>query len=209
MSIVATPIHAPTIEGACEAGRLFAQSELDAQVSLEIYARALGTDPSFSHWDNCRINWVNTYVSIKPQAKGNSADKAFARFKARLNEAYGIEAPKSKSEAAEKKAAERERKAQELARRFETYSDADLTGMLQKAYAEQAHNPTKKSALLGELERAVKQRVKAQAEANRDALKASRDRLFKLARDCNDPERIEAAADILDEAQFDFTIAAD
>jgi hypothetical protein len=203
---IATQVAVPTIEGACEAGRMFAKSEIDAQGSLEVYARTLGTDPTIDHWNQCRISWVNAYVSVKPQAKGNSADKAFARFKGRLTESYGIEAPKAKSEAAEKKAQERAKKAQELAQRFEAYSDADLTGMLQKAYADQAQNPMKKSSLLGELERAVKQRAKAQAEVNRDALKASRDRLFKLARECNDPIRIDAACDVLDELNFDIKI---
>ena len=203
---VATQVATPTIEGACEAGRMFAKSEIDALGSLEVYARTLGTDPTHEHWLNCRTNWVNAYVSIKPQAKGNSADKAFIRFNARLTEAYGIEIRKPKSEAAEKKAQERAKKAQELAQRFEAYSDADLTGMLQKAYADQAQNPMKKSALLGELERAVKQRAKAQAEVNKDALKASRERLFKLARECNDPVRIDAACDVLDELNYDIKV---
>lgn len=197
MSTVANQIR-PTIEGADQAGRMFAKSEIDALGSLEVYARTLGTDPTFEHWSNCRVDWVNAYVSIKPQAKGNSADKAFGRFKARLTESFGIEAPKAKSEAAEKKAQERAKKAQELEQRFSGYSDTDLNGMLKKAYEEQAKNPMKKSALLGELERAVKQRIKSVESENKDTLKAIRARLFELAKACTDPTRIQAACDVLD-----------
>ena len=195
---VSEKIERPVIAGADQAGELFARSEIGASEALESHARAFGTEPTYEHWNNCRIDWVNAYVRTKPQAKGNSADAAFKRFKTRLTEAYGIEAPKAQSEAATKKAAERAKKAAELEQRFANYSDADLTGMLRKAYEDQAKNPTKKSALLGEIERAVKQRIKTTEIGNRDALKATRERLFKLARECTDPIRIEAAADVLD-----------
>lgn len=198
MNTVANQVTRITIEGADQAGEMFARSEIDALGSLEVYARTLGTEPTFEHWSNCRVDWVNAYVRIKPQAKGNSADKAFGRFKARLTESFGIEAPKAKSEAAEKKAQERAKKAQALEARFQTYSDTDLKGMLKQAYEDQAKNPMKKSALLGELERAVKQRMKSVEADNRDALKAIRTRLFNLAKACTDPVRIEAACDVLD-----------
>ena len=198
MSTVANQVVRTTIEGADQAGEMFARSEIDALGSLEVYARTLGTEPTFEHWSNCRVDWVNAYVRVKPQAKGNSADKAFGRFKARLTESFGIEAPKAKSEAAEKKAQERAKKAQALEARFQAYSDTDLKGMLKQAYEDQAKNPMKKSALLGELERAVKQRMKSVEADNRDALKAIRTRLFNLAKACTDPIRIEAACDVLD-----------
>lgn len=197
---VSEKIERSIIAGADQAGELFARSEIGASEALECHARALGTEPTYEHWNNCRIDFINAYVRTKPQAKGNSADAAFKRFKTRLTEAYGIEAPKAQSEAATKKAAERAKKAAELEQRFANYSDADLTGMLRKAYEDQAKNPTKKSALLGEIERAVKQRIKTTEIGNRDALKATRERLFKLARECTDPIRIEAAADVLDPA---------
>ena len=205
MSTVANQVVRTTIEGADQAGEMFARSEIDALGSLEVYARTLGTEPTFEHWSNCRVDWVNAYVRVKPQAKGNSADKAFGRFKARLTESFGIEAPKAKSEAAEKKAQERAKKAQALEARFQAYSDTDLKGMLKQAYEDQAKNPMKKSALLGELERAVKQRMKSVEADNRDALKAIRTRLFNLAKACTDPIRIEAACDVLD-PDFDISI---
>ena len=105
---VANPIE----NQANEAGKLFAVSELDAAKSLDIYARAIGEDPDYATWVANRTDWVNGYTEAKPQAKGNSADQAFARFARRLTDTYGINAPKAQTEAALKKAAEREAKAE-------------------------------------------------------------------------------------------------
>ena len=95
-TIVAQAIDEVTGQ-ADQAGELFAKSEIDAGLALEMFARALGTEPSFEHWVNQRTKFINAYVRIKPQAKGNSADAAFLRFKNRLTDAYGISAPKSTS----------------------------------------------------------------------------------------------------------------
>jgi hypothetical protein len=66
------------------AGSLFAQSEIDAEGAFESFARALTTEPTYATYEECRIEWVSGYLDIKPQAKGNSADAAFKRFKTRL-----------------------------------------------------------------------------------------------------------------------------
>jgi hypothetical protein len=198
MKTIATQIVTPSIEGAISAGQLFARSEIDATESLEVFARTLGTKPTFEHWTNCRVSWINAYVGVKPQAKGNSADKAFGRFKARLNESFGIEAPKAKSEGATKKASERAKKALEIEENYSKYSDSDITGMLQKAYESQAQNPLKKYPLLGELQQVAKTRTKAQNELNRDALKIARERLHALAKACTDSALIDQASDLLE-----------
>jgi hypothetical protein len=198
MKTIATQIVTTSIEGAISSGQLFARSEIDATESLEVFARTLGTEPTFEHWTNCRTNWVNAYVGVKPQAKGNSADKAFGRFKARLNESFGIEAPKAKSEGATKKATERATKALALEENYSKYSDSDITGMLQKAYESQAQNPLKKYPLLGELQQVAKTRTKAQNELNRDALKIARERLHALAKACTDSALIDQASDLLE-----------
>ena len=196
---VSAPIGAPTNTQAAQAGALFAKSEIEASESLELFARAVGdTEPAYDLWNICRISWVNAYVSTKPNAKGNSADQAFKRFKTRLIDTYGITVPRATSDAAEKKAQERAKKAQDLDDRFSQYSDIDLAGMLRKAYEDAAQNPMKKSSVLGDLEKAAKARAKARLVENRGSIKAARERLFKLARECTDPVRIEAAADVLD-----------
>lgn len=203
------PVANPIENQAAEAGKLFAVSELDAIRALEIFARAVGTEPVYAEWIAARTDWVNGYVETKPQAKGNSADQAFARFARRLNESFGIVAPKATSEAATKKAAERAEKAAKLEQRFSGYDDSQIMGMLRTAYEEQAKNPTKKSALLKELETIAKQRTKKAEAGNADALKAARTRLFDLAKACTDIERLEAAADVLDEINYEISITKD
>ena len=72
---VASPINAPVIAQAESAGRMFAQSEIDASESLEVYARVLTAEPTYEHWNNCRVSWVNAYVSVKPHAKPPACDQ--------------------------------------------------------------------------------------------------------------------------------------
>jgi len=102
------------IDQADQAGELFAKSELDANQALELFARAVGTEPSFDTWTAKRVSFVNAYVRTKPTAKGNSADQAFTRFVRRLTEAFGITAPKATSEAAIAKREQRAKKDAEL-----------------------------------------------------------------------------------------------
>jgi hypothetical protein len=199
---VANPIE----NQANESGKLFANSEIDAGKALEIFARTIGTEPTYATWIANRTDWVNGYTTAKPQAKGNSADQAFSRFARRLTDTYGINAPKAQTEAAQKKAAEREAKAEKLASKYADHSTADLTDQLRKAYEMQAKNPTKKLATLKELEQVVKARTKLEEADNRAELKTAKARLSELARACNDLERIEAACDVLDEANYEISI---
>ena len=98
------------IDQADQAGELFAKSEIDATQALELFARAVGTEPSYDTWLAKRLAFINAYVRIKPTAKGNSADQAFTRFVRRLAEAFGINAPKAQTEAAIAKREQRAKK---------------------------------------------------------------------------------------------------
>jgi hypothetical protein len=102
------------IDQADQAGELFAKSEIDANQALELFARSVGTEPSYDTWLAKRLAFINAYVRTKPTAKGNSADQAFARFMRRLAEAFGINAPKATSEAAIAKREQRAKKDAEL-----------------------------------------------------------------------------------------------
>jgi hypothetical protein len=199
---VANPIE----NQANESGKLFAVSELDAAKSLEMFARTVGENPEYASWIANRTDWVNGYTDAKPQAKGNSADQAFARFARRLTETYGINAPKAQTEAALKKAAERQAKTEQLASKYADHTTADLTDKLREAYELQAKNPTRKLATLKELEQVVKARTKIEEADTREELKAARTRLFDLAKACTELERIEAAADVLDEVNYEISI---
>jgi hypothetical protein len=201
-NVVATQIE----NQSTESGKLFANSEIEANRALELFARAIGTEPTYQQWIANRTDWVNGYVTAKQQAKGNSADQAFARFARKLDDSFGITAPKAQTEAATKKAAEREAKAEQLASKYADHTTQQLTDQLRKAYELQAKNPTRKLATLKELEQVVKARTKIEEADTRDELKAARARLFELAKACTDLERIEAATDVLDVANYEISI---
>ena len=192
---------------ASQAGALFAKSEIDATQALEVFARSIGTEPSYTAWISNRTDWINGYVLEKPQAKGNSADQAFTRFARRLNESFGIVAPKAQTQASIKKANERAKKAEELNKKFENIPTHQLTENLRQAYELQAKNPTKKLSTLKELETILKARTKAQESESREELKTARARLFALAKACTDVARIETACDVLDEVNYEIEIS--
>mgnify|MGYP003349079732 CR=1 FL=1 len=92
-----------------QAGALFARSEIDADEALTMYARNLGTEPTYTDWIANRTDWINGYVTEKPQAKGGSAEQAFTRFANQLNNKFGIVTPKAQTQASIKKEKERAR----------------------------------------------------------------------------------------------------
>ena len=192
---------------ASQAGALFAKSEIDAIQALEVFARSIGTEPSYTAWIANRTDWVNGYVSEKPQAKGNSAEQAFTRFARRLNESFGIVAPKAQTQASIKKANERAKKAEELAQKYESIPTHQLTENLRQAYELQAKNPPKKLSTLKELETILKARTKAEESESKEELKTARARLFALAKACTDVARIETACDVLDEVNYEIEIS--
>ena len=170
-------------------------------------SRNLGTEPSYTNWIANRTDWINGYVTEKPQSKGASADQAFTRFARQLNEHFGIVAPKAQTQASIKKEKERAKKAEELAEKYKHIPTSQITENLKQAYELQAKNPTKKLATLKELEKILRARTNAEEAENRGELKQARARLSELAKACTDVERIQTACDILDEANYDISIS--
>jgi len=203
---VAQAINATQADLAKQSGELFAQSEIDAGQALELFAKSVGTEPTYDTWNLCRLEFINAYVRTKPQAKGNSADQAFKRFKGRLVDAYGLEAPKAQTEGALKKAEERKAKQDALEARYAGTSTRVLKDSLSGEYQAQAKNPTKKSAILKELEKAVALRIKQEAEGQREELKAVRDELIAWIRECNDLDRLTLAHEMMNP---DFDVQAE
>ena len=142
-----------------QAGALFARSEIDADEALTMYARNLGTEPTYTDWIANRTDWINGYVTEKPQAKGGSAEQAFTRFANQLNNKFGIVTPKAQTQASIKKEKERAKKAEELAEKYKHIPTSQITENLKQAYELQAKNPTKKLASLKELEKILRART--------------------------------------------------
>jgi len=187
------------IDQADQAGELFAQSEIDASQALELFARAVGTEPSFDTWTAKRLSFVNAYVRTKPTAKGNSADQALARFVRRLTEAFGIVAPKATSDAAIAKREQRAKKEAELLAKHSDATPTLLKAQLQAAYKTLADQPTSTvaKAQTKELEKVLKIKNKAENDELRDELKGLRDQLREAMKACDDTDKLQQAIDIL------------
>ena len=201
-TVVAQAIESASVQ----AGKLFAQSEVNASESFELFARSVGENPTYEVWERERLAWTNGYVEVKPKAKGDAAYKAFGRYKDRLVETYGIQIPKSNSAAAEKKRAEREAKQAELAKRYEAKSDDELHTLITQAYERQAKNPLGSDAILKELKAVLKVRTKDHQAETKAELKAKRDEVIKAVRACDDMERLNLVIEMLDESnEVNFT----
>ena len=180
-----------------DAGRLFAQSEVNASESFQLFAEAVGTEPTFQVWEAERVSWVNGYVEIKPKAKGDTAYKAFSRFKDRLVDTYGITVPRGDSKAATKKAEERATKLADTMKRYESTSNDQLHQLVSQAYERQAKNPLGSDSVLKELKTVLKARTKDQQAETKAELKAKRDEVIKAVRECADIERLDLVIEML------------
>ena len=198
-TVVAQAVSATMTAEATEAGRLFAQSEINAGRALEIFARAVGDTPTYEVWESERLAWVNGYTEEKPKAKGDAAYQAFKRFKDRLVDAYAIEVPKAQSAAAEKKRAEREAKQATLMQRYEAQSDDELHTLISRAYERQAKNPLANDAIIKELKAVLTARTKGNEAEAKAELKAKRDEVIKAVRACSDMSRLDLALEMLSE----------
>lgn len=189
------------IDQADQAGELFAQSEIDASQALELFARAVGTEPSYDTWLAKRLSFVNAYVRTKPTAKGNSADQAFLRFVRRLVEAFGITAPKAQTEAAIAKRADRAKAEEKLLAKHGDMTPTLLRSQLQAAYKTLGDNPTSAIAKTQakELEKVLKIKTKDSDAQERQELKALRDQLRESAKTCDNSDKLQQAIDILAE----------
>jgi hypothetical protein len=184
-----------------KAGALFARSELEADEAFEVFARAVGESPIYPVYEQARIEWVSSYVGIKPHAKGNTADKAFGRFVGRLREKYplDIQKPVSDNPAARKKAAEREAKHAEILKAHEGINTGELRARLAQAFTTLASNPDSKvaSAAVKNLKAVIRERTKDESAALKADLTAKRTEIRGLLSGCDDIERLDAVIEIL------------
>jgi len=186
-------IIAQAVTDSFNAGAMFARSEIDAAESFEVFARAVGTNPTYETWNAERINFTNGYVSIKPHAKGDSADKAFQRFKDRVVQAFEIVVPKSTNEAAIKKAAERKAADEKLLAEYQDVTPTLLRAQLEAAYQSLAKDPTSRvaKAQAKKVEKALKLKTSESDKAERSEVKALKDAIREALKACDDTEKLE------------------
>ena len=184
---------------AIKSGEMFARSEIEATEALEVFARDVGTEPSYETWQAARVEFINGYVMVKPQAKGDASDKAFQRFKDRLVDRFGITVPKATSEAAIKKAAERKAKEEKLVAKYSDVTPTLLRSQIEACYQTLAKNPDSKvaKAQAAELGKVLKIKSRETDKAERDEIKAAKDAIRDALKLCDDVIKLEAALEAL------------
>jgi hypothetical protein len=203
VSAVISALSENQADEARKAGALFARSEIEADEAFEVFARAVGESPTYPIYEQARIEWVASYVSIKPHTKGNTADKAFGRFVKRLVEKYPLdvvkEKPVSDNPAATKKREEREAKHAEVIKAHEGISTGELRARLTQAFTTLASNPDSKvaSASVKNLKAVIRERTKDESAALKADLTAKRTEIRGLLSGCDDIERLDAVIEIL------------
>ena len=204
VSAVISALSASQSSQARKAGELFARSELEADEAFEVFARALGEKPVYALYEGMRVEWIVSYTDTKPNAKGNSADKAFGRFMGRLQDKYAIEIqkPKADNPAAAKKRAEREAKREALLKAHEAIDTSVLRDRLTRAFTTLASQPDSKvaEAAVKNLKAVLRERTRGESEALKAELTAKRAEIRGLLSGCDDIERLDAVIDILSPA---------
>jgi hypothetical protein len=182
-----------------KSGEMFARSEIEATEALEVFAREVGTEPSYETWQAARVEFINGYVMVKPQAKGDAADQAFKRFKDRLVDRFGITVPKATNEAAVKKANERKAKEDKLLSKYADATPTLLRSQIEACYQTLAKNPDSKvaKAQATELAKVLKVKTRDSDKAERDEIKELRNETIAEIKACTSIECLERVIEVL------------
>jgi type II secretory ATPase GspE/PulE/Tfp pilus assembly ATPase PilB-like protein len=100
--------------------------------SAMMMAEVMGTDPTYIEWEAKRLAWVRKYMSRKPNANDESADRAWSRLAKRMEKEVGLAKPAKGSGDAKRKATKRDEEKKVL----ESMVDSQLEQMLAAYKAE-------------------------------------------------------------------------
>jgi hypothetical protein len=186
-----------------DCGFRFARNQLENLENAKDYASMIGTDPTYDQWEAGRLQWVSGYVEANPDNTGNAADKAWERFTKLLNELFGLTKPTSSNPAAEKKRAEREKKAADLLAKYQDQSVSELRATIEHAYQVLSQNPTHKDSLkqVKELDKVLKAKQSAANKQHGEELKELRNEVIDSVRKCTDMEVLSAVLYTLSTAE--------
>ena len=132
-----TPVAAATIHAldfdrrnaAYDQGAMWAENQRSTYDIVAGAAKILGTNPTHEEWMEYAKEWKDGYVNQNSDNTSNAADQQWARFAKQLSEFFGLDKPKSTSVHAEKKAAERSKKAEALLTKYQEKTAAEIADM--------------------------------------------------------------------------------
>jgi len=190
-----------------KAGAAWAKQDQLAVEILEDYSRALGAKCTRLQYTTLMGDWKEGWMSQNQGKTSAAADKAWDRFKGRLEDLFEIEiiTPESENPIAQKRKAEREAKKAELLAKHANTGPDQLRQKIEQTYSALAKNPTSKDLkkTLKDLETVLVERTSEENKANGEALRALRSQVKEAANKCTDSDTLQAALDILaGEADF-------
>jgi hypothetical protein len=134
------------------------EADLGMEKSAMMMAQVMGTDPKYAEWEAKRLAWVRKYMSRKPNANQDSADRAWSRLSKRMEKECGLSKPPKGSGEAQRKASKREEEKKVL----ESLVDSQLEEMLAAYKADDEF--TKAGKVKAELKRRDEDRNKDRIE---------------------------------------------
>ena len=134
------------------------EADLGMEKSAMMMAQVMGTDPKYVEWEAKRLAWVRKYMSRKPNANQESADRAWSRLAKRMEKECGLTKPPKGSAESQRKAGKREEEKKAL----ESMVDSQLEEMLAAYKADDEF--TKAGKVKAELKRRDEDRNKDKIE---------------------------------------------
>jgi type II secretory ATPase GspE/PulE/Tfp pilus assembly ATPase PilB-like protein len=134
------------------------EADLGMEKSAMMMAEVMGTDPKYIEWEAKRLAWVRKYMSRKPNANQESADRAWSRLAKRMEKECGLTKPAKGSAESQRKATQRDEEKKVL----ESMVDSQLEQLLAAYKAEDQF--TKANKVKVELKRRSDEANKGQIE---------------------------------------------
>ena len=138
------------------------EADLGMEKSAMMMAQVMGTEPTYAEWEAKRLAYVRKYMSRKPNANQESADRAWSRLAKRMERECGLTKPAKPSAEAQRKASKRDEEKKVL----ESMVDSQLEQLLAAYKAEDEF--TKAGKIKAELKR-------RSDEANKDMLETAKE----------------------------------
>jgi hypothetical protein len=108
------------------------KADLGMEKSAMMMAEVMGTNPTYAEWEAKRLAYVRKYMSRKPNANQESADRAWSRLAKRMENEVGLTKPAKPSGDAKRKADKRDEEKKVL----ESMVDSQLEQLLAAYKAE-------------------------------------------------------------------------
>ena len=161
------------------------EADLGMEKSAMMMAEVMGTNPTFVEWEAKRLAYVRKYMSRKPNANQESADRAWSRLAKRMEKEVGLTKPAKGSAESQRKASKRDEEKKVL----ESMVDSQLESLLAAYKAEDEF--AKAGKIKAELKRRSDEANKGQIEYAKE-LRADIAKRVKVVTDVALLEEIQA-----------------